>query len=205
MATEVIPARELVAKAPAFIIGSDGQAIRVTGEVWESSILRSHVGVEVSAGVLYIDRTEYVTVSDEAPTVVVSRPEDDGNDVRTFHADVITHTVDFGRSNLSDRDEFLDWAKSHVEWADALPAGSAAAEHVIDLVLTENENREHGFLLDDDIRGKPVGTRTPILGNPSSCVYEFDGAEDGIQWWRCRTHDELSMGYDAPCVKGIDE
>lgn len=37
--------------------------------------------------------------------------------------------------------------------------------------------------------------------DPDACRLEFDGDDDGgnIQWYRCLTHDKLTMGDSWPC------
>lgn len=36
------------------------------------------------------------------------------------------------------------------------------------------------------------------------CELHFDGYDDGMEMYLCRTHDHFNIGRDFPCEKGLD-
>jgi hypothetical protein len=56
----------------------------------------------------------------------------------------------------------------------------------------------------DSVPEPEHGPYLPVLG-ASDCTYIFDGTDgDGTDWYRCLTHNDLSIGHDAPCAAYMD-
>jgi hypothetical protein len=73
--------------------------------------------------------------------VVVVRDPDASNEYRTFGAPVYTVDMDLGASDLSDPDEFKEWADGQHEEAERLRAAgwSTAADYIEEVIASQNE------------------------------------------------------------------
>jgi hypothetical protein len=82
----------------------------------------------------------------EVPIIIVLRDPDFSNEFIRFGPEVVIHDVDFGRADLSDREEFLEWRESHLVSAGELEllgkAGREAAER-LRAIVAEAVDRYH--------------------------------------------------------------
>jgi len=48
-------------------------------------------------------------------------------------------------------------------------------------------------------------TREPFAGwLDGGCRYVFEGPDDGLEMWRCTTHDDVSIGFEVECATASD-
>ena len=93
----------------------------------------------------------------EAPpvTVVVVRDPDSSNDISVFGTEATIIDVDLGYSNLTDRDEFLDWTGAQLGTVDDLAKAdpdNPAIAVVLRAVTQTIEASQREFLRDADTR-----------------------------------------------------
>lgn len=70
------------------------------------------------------------------PIVIVVRDPDASNWYEIFDGEVETYDIDCGNADLRDRDEFLEWADSHLTCANEMEAARPrAADFIRDTVL----------------------------------------------------------------------
>lgn len=83
------------------------------------------------------------------PIVIVVRDPDASNWYEVFDGEVETYDIDCGNADLRDRDEFLEWADSHLTCANEMEARRPlAADFIRDTVL---QHAQSGWQ-DDDIQ-----------------------------------------------------
>jgi hypothetical protein len=89
--------------------------------------------------------------ADNELVVLVVRDPDASNEITVFgNDDAIVIDVDLGRLDLTDRDEFLQWAESQYEAIERLPQRHPARSCVLTIVW--NVGDEHGFADNDAIK-----------------------------------------------------
>lgn len=88
---------------------------------------------------------EYLAAPGLTPVVVVVRDPDYENTYAIFDGDVEIHDIDLGNSDLTERDEWLGWAASHLHFAISIESTRPeAADHIRDVVWSSVENIEWG-------------------------------------------------------------
>lgn len=93
------------------------------------------------------------------PLVVVVRDPDASNQIDVYGGEVLVHDVDLGYMDLRDPDEFLQWAPSHLEWAnqhDGVYPDAAVA--VRDLVFQLIPDEIHKQVYDARIPDEKIET-----------------------------------------------
>ena len=110
----------------------------------EMSVKEIHAGGK--AAVLKALDEYYALITGETPTpvvVFVVRDSDSANEITVYGTDgkvikddaVVVYDVDLGYADLSDRDEYLEWADGEYSGIKCLPENHPARKSALDLVL----------------------------------------------------------------------